>query len=538
MHTLALFVERIRNEKQLQYILLACIVVVGIFFRTFHFQLWMEFSPDQARDATLIGEVLSGKKSLPLLGAESGNTNFKLGPMAYHWQYISGLIFGSEPYDFAYPELIFSILAIPLFFFLMRKYFAAEISLFLTLLMSISFFIIKYSRFAWNPNAAPFFSLLFVFSLLEMLDPKRKGKLLWPALFGVAFGVGIQLHTLFIFILPVVAGLGFLLWMKRGLFSWKVLTVLLACFFLMNWAQIYSDIDRNAANSKLFLKALNGASSEGGNSMGRNLSLATACEVQANIYNMSSWGDIGKCVPWKKALLHESAEMRWVFVLGAIYMVGGYILLIFFLKKENDERRKDFLMVFSLYATVAFLVSIPVITQVSARYYITSFFIPFVLCGFWLQFLLKKRLGTKMAFSLALAISMMFIVVGGNIRTLVSWSVKLQNKSASDDKTVFYGELLDMARYIQESIPDKEIGIVGERTYMSRFFKPLEYVTMKQGRTLVNMTTTKNSLVYAPSFSLNKTVQESKLVSGVYKGRSIEAYRFFGQVMILKVQKE
>lgn len=531
------FLERIRNEKKWQYIFLAGIVALGIFLRTVHFQSWMEFSPDQARDATLIDRVLSGKESLPLLGAESGNTGFKLGPIAYHWQYLSGLIFGPEPYNLAYPDLIFSILALPLFFFLMRKYFAADIALLLTFLMSTSFFLVKYARFAWNPNAAPFFSLLFVFSLLEMLDPKRKGTLLWSALLGVSIGVSIQLHTLFIFILPAVAGVGFLVWIKRGLFSWKAIAMVLACFLLVNWAQIYSDINRDAANSKLFFKAISGTSSEGG-TLGRDLGLATACEVQANIFNISSWGNIGKCMTWERALLKKGSEMRWVFVFGTIFMTGGYMLLVSFLRREDDERRKDFLIVFALYAAISFLVSIPVITQVSARYYITSFFIPFVLCGFWLVFLLKKRSAVWMTLSSILAISMVLVLVGGNIRTLASWSKKLQHKSASDSKTVFYGELLDMTQYIREAASDKKIGIVGDRAYMSRFFKPLEYVARGEGVELVNRQKNKGVQNTLTSFSLHKAVQKSKLSSGVYKDRPIESYRSFGQVMILKVQKE
>lgn len=537
MTFLTLFLERIRNEKKLQYILLAGIVALGIFLRTVHFQSWMEFSPDQARDATVIDKVLSGKESLPLLGAESGNTGFKLGPIAYHWQYLSGLVFGPEPYNLAYPDLIFSILALPLFFFLMRKYFAADRALLLTFLMSTSFFLVKYARFAWNPNAAPFFSLLFVFSLLEMLDPKRKGTLLWSALLGISIGVSVQLHTLFIFILPVVAGVGFLLWIKRGLFSWKALMMVLACFLLVNWAQIYSDINRNAANSKLFFKAIGGTSSEG-STLGRDIGLATACEVQANIFNISSWGNIGKCMTWERALLKKGSEMRWVFVFGTIFMAGGYMLLVSFLRREDDERRKDFLTVFALYAAVSFLVSIPVITQVSARYYITSFFIPFVLCGFWLVFLLKKRSTAWMILSTILAVGMVLVLVGGNIRTLASWNKKLQHKSASDSKTVFYGELLDMTQYIRESTPDKEIGIVGERTYVSRFFKPLEYIAKEQGVHLINIPRSKISQETLTSFSLHKAVQKSKLSSGVYKDQPIESYRSFGQVMILKVQKE
>jgi len=535
MKTITRFSEAIRQSKKLQYGLLAFVVAIGIFLRTYHFQSWMEFSPDQARDATLIGHVLSGKESLPLLGAESGNTHFRLGPIAYHWQYVSGLLFGPEPYRLAYPDLLFSIAAIVLFFFVMKRYFEVNISLLLTTIFSVSFFIIKYSRFAWNPNSTPFFTLLFLFALLTMLDPKEKGKFLSPVLLGVAMGVGVQLHTLLIFILPTVAGIIFLLLYRRSLFSWKSFVLVLSFFLLMNGAQIYHEVNRNFSNTNLFLKALTGTSSGSGSSMGRNASLASACEIQSSVYMLSSWGDIGKCVSWKSAFSKSTTEIKLVFFFGLLFAVGGFGVLGYVLKKEKDERRRDFLLLTALYAGVAFLVSIPVITQVSVRYYITSFFVPFALLGLWLEFFLKKA----SAIFIALAFFLVALVLWGNIRTISALAGRLNDKTASDSKTVFYGELDNMVRYIEQSAPqEKTVLVSGSRTYMSRFFKPLDFVAESRGTNFVNLASVKESPAGKIFFYIDKAVSESKLKTGVHKKHPVLEYGMFGQVMILKTEKE
>lgn len=527
---------KIRDEKRIQYAILAGIVVLGVFLRTVHFQSWMEFSPDQARDATLIDKVLSGEEPLPLLGAESGNTGFDLGPIAYHWQYLSGLLFGPEPYNLAYPDLLFSIFALVIFFFLMRKYFSVEIALLLTLIMSSSFFLVKYGRFAWNPNAAPFFSLLFLFALLETLDPKNKGRLVWPALLGIACGVAIQLHTLFIFILPCVAGAGFLLWIKRRLFSWRGLVLFLVCFLAMNWAQIYRDANHHYSNANRFLKAITKTSSGGDESfLLRNINEATACEVQSGVYLLSSWGNLGKCEPWESALRPHDIEMRATFIAGFIFVFGGYILFAWYVRRESDDRKWDFLFVTGLYAIVSFSVSIPIITQVSTRYYITSFFLPFIILGLWMKFLGNKSGKTGSVFAL-LSIAIFLVLFAGNIRSLSIWSWKLSHGSASDSKTVFYAEVRDMLSYMEETLPQKNIGLLGNNDYMSRFLKPLNYFAVRDQVVLLDLSN-KHRDPSGRFFYLGETMPESELrARSTYKGYILEGYRSFGQVMILTLR--
>ena len=148
--------------KHKSLLLLVGIILLGVFLRTYHFTDWLQFSPDQARDATLIENVLRGTAPFPLTGPQAGNTQFNLGPLYYELEYVSAVLFGATPQAMAYPDVFFSLLAIPLLYLFLRKYFSVWIALALTSMMSVSLFIITSSRFASNPNAIPFFLMLFL----------------------------------------------------------------------------------------------------------------------------------------------------------------------------------------------------------------------------------------------------------------------------------------------------------------------------------------------------------------------------------------
>ncbi|MBP7060823.1 MAG: glycosyltransferase family 39 protein, partial [Candidatus Moranbacteria bacterium] len=186
------------------YFFLGGTILLGIFLRTYAFRDWMIFNPDQARDALLVQDMLAGKV-WPLLGPQAGNTYFSLGPIFYYFQYASAWLFGSSAERMAYPDLLFSVLAIPLFFVFTRRFFTRPLSLVLTFLFTTSFFVVTYSRFAFNPNAIPFFTLLFFLALLQILDHAPRERFGWAALLGVAMGVGFQLHTILFIAMPFLA---------------------------------------------------------------------------------------------------------------------------------------------------------------------------------------------------------------------------------------------------------------------------------------------------------------------------------------------
>ena len=143
-------------------LILTGIILLGIFLRTYHFHDWLRFNADQSRDAGVVSDFVEGKSGLPLLGPKAGGTEFKLGGAFYYLQITSAKIFGDAPDKMAYPDLLASILAIPLLFLFLKRAFNENIALVLTGVLSVSIFAIKYARFAWNPNSAPFYCLLFL----------------------------------------------------------------------------------------------------------------------------------------------------------------------------------------------------------------------------------------------------------------------------------------------------------------------------------------------------------------------------------------
>lgn len=113
---------KIRGSRKSAMFFLFFIIFIGAFLRSYHFSDWLRFNMDQSRDAIFIKD-LSDKNELPAFGPKAGGTEFRLGPAFYYFQYASAKIFGAEPEKLAYPDLLFSMLAMILFYFLAKAYF-------------------------------------------------------------------------------------------------------------------------------------------------------------------------------------------------------------------------------------------------------------------------------------------------------------------------------------------------------------------------------------------------------------------------------
>src|SRR3989339_850572 len=211
------FLKKIGKKEKIIIFVGFLILVIGIFLRTYHFSDWLRFNMDQSRDVSLV-ESLSENNNLPDLGPEAGGTEFQLGPAFYYFQLISTKIFGVEPEKLAYPDLFFSILSIGLFFLLAKIYFKIPIALALTWLYSISYFVVRFSRFAWNPNSTPFFVMLFIYALYNLAISQKK-KIAWAILTGISLGICIQLHTSLLIILPVLSFFTAIIFIRKKIVS-------------------------------------------------------------------------------------------------------------------------------------------------------------------------------------------------------------------------------------------------------------------------------------------------------------------------------
>jgi len=483
--------------------------------RAYHFHDWLLFNPDQARDAKVVDDMVSGRSSWLVLGPEAGNTSFQLGPWTYQLEAISAKIFGSSPDAMAYPDLLFSILSIPLFYVFLKKYFSARLSLALTGLYSFSFSAIRYSRFAWNPNSIPFFVLLFLLGILQLLETDKKKSFWGAALVGIGVGVGIQLHILLLFIMLGVAGLFFLfLFFKRTpiLPKFEKMGIVLLLILLTNLGQIAFEMKNGFYNTRKFVRSTAGSTVE--MKLGENLKKDFLCLARANLHIITSLGNGDGCdspdmleayYADKRVFLAypENKLAIELIAVGSVFTLAGYVLVVLFWRKEKDERKRNFLALTGIFGLVTFLVMFPVIDQTEPRYFIVSFFLPFVFLGVMADGLIRFRsIWTKITVS---AVFIWLVYLNGT--TEAKTAEVFLAKKANDANFIYLGETEDMANFLAANANDsKTIYFRGEKDYEKRYFKPLNYILARSGINLAHPASDEGeSVPGAPTYFVVKT---------------------------------
>lgn len=427
------------DAKKISLIALAAIMLFSFFVRSYNFHDWLYFKMDQARDANLVGNAINnGPEYLPLLGPRAGATQvssgfLRLGPAFYYFQYIGGKLFNStKPDVFAYPDLFFSILTIPLLYAFLCFYFSRFNSVLITAMYSFSFIVIQYSRFAWNPNSLLFFTLLSFYSLLKFIDCRdKKKKIFWITLWALGAAIGSQLHFIGLFcLLGVSFALLFLhleIWKKshiskiKSFRSWRnalpYCLTFLAVFMLIYSPVIISDIMKNGRNSKNFIEALSTKSNDKPLSYKIKRSIAKQGQNYCLITTSDCYtGKVG--LTWKK-----KQTINWLpaFNLTLFIMLSGLTLTAYQLAKrrfgESDKIKKYFLWLILLWFGSLFILAIPLYASLRPRFFIFIFPIPFIFIGLVFEFL-EKIFSKKALFFSFLATCG---IITMNMRGTIAW---------------------------------------------------------------------------------------------------------------------
>jgi len=416
-------VFKIAQKKNI-LIILTVILAVGFFLRAYHFSDWLHFELDQSRDAMVVDLALeNGPSELPLLGPKAAGTYLRLGPAFYYFQYLGGLVFGHTPQGIAYPTMIFSVFSIFLLYLFLRRIFDQWISLGLAAVSAVSLFLVMYGRFAWNPNAIPFFLLLTFFALLKVVDVEEKRKGLWLIVCSASIALATQLHFLVFLSLPLAAA-AFLL-IKRPKINWKAWAGALAMFLFLYIPVILNDIETRGANTEEFFKAITEKSSKGEghtlvdkvvraymeSSRGSLLMLSGQEQMEIPSINMSRTGGF----PVQIKCAEKCQKNVW---LGLIAIAGysfGLILLVMRFLKEKKPTYKDMLLLIGIWCLLVSGLYVPLSFDLSPRFFLLLVPITFVLFGLILQFLgkiLKKKTVLVVGVSLILVILNIVAVQG------------------------------------------------------------------------------------------------------------------------------
>lgn len=390
------------SKKEVFWIIFVLIIGIGFFLRTYELGDWLHFELDQARDVRVIDWVLQGDAAdLPLLGPRAGGTFLRLGPGFYWLGYLGAIFTGDSVVGGAAMVAFFSILTLPLFYLLARRFFTVPMSLGLLALFSVSAFLVMYGRFAWNPNLVPFFSLLGFYALLRAVDQEEihRGRWLLLASFGIAMAT--HMHFLAFLALPTIAVL-FLL-VKRPRIALKFWAGALGIVALLYLPMMLNEIASGGANAQEFVAALTEKSEKENHPLiekaVRNVSefglhsvvILTGFEGATFPSIILSNGVIGSVCDAK------CDKGKWYGV-GAIILLGLALLsLVYLWWRETETKKKDLLLLALLWFGVTFVLYLPLSYGIAPRFFLPNTPLFFLLLGCFILVLqrlfLPGRLG-------------------------------------------------------------------------------------------------------------------------------------------------
>lgn len=452
-------------------VILITILIIGAFLRLYDFDSLLRFNNDQVRDMQIVENIKNGE--FVFLGPKAGGTKFNLGPAFYYLEYLSGLIFGFSPVGIAFLTPLLSIFSIYLFYLLFKKIFPANISLVLTFLYAISFYAIKYSHFAWNPNLVPFF----IFSFL-LLILKIKGNSNWKSFFllGLTIGLATQLHTTLLVLMPLltILFLGYLYLKNKPDFKWSNISLLLAIIFISNLPFIYGDWVNNWDNAKEFISGI-GTKTGSDSSLAKNTLNTFQFFLQGTSYHLTGIEPQKNWINIFKLLKSKSLSELLLFLSSlAIFTCSIYLLF-----KDKSKLKNNFPLILLLgYTFLAELIFLPLGNELNIRFFILLQFLPYLLLGLILDFIFKSSLSIKIKISLVTFLVLFLTVLNLNI---FYKTYTLDNYSAPESAYggISWGELKEICLNIKNLSQEKSL----ENIYLIKDFEyknSLKYACQKE----------------------------------------------------------
>lgn len=377
-------------------VLFGMVLLVGGFLRLERYDTLLRFNADQVRDIKII-QQMEMQGDWPLLGPKAGGTEFQLGPAFYYLEYLSGTLFGFTPSGTTLLIPILSLASLVLLYQLFRFIFSPTTSLTLMSIAATSFYLIKYARFGWNPNFLLFFLLLFLLALLHIIDPKEKHPLRWYAVLGVSTGIGMQLHTLSLLLVPflflIACGMSFLSARTQAL---RRGGLTLALVFLCFLPVFLSEITTQGANIQAFFAGI-GMKTEDKATDLNPLLVTFDFVLQGTAVVLTGYEPRGQWInpdAWKKAF---SGINTLLFLFSLVITLGGSWLTLQKLRSASitqDERR-------FYWGTVIFFITTLILffligNELNLRFFIILSLLPLLWLGMWLtileSFLHKRQL--------------------------------------------------------------------------------------------------------------------------------------------------
>src|SRR5258708_753093 len=152
-----------RTQLPITWVILIFSLITGAFLRLWHFQSTMQFLGDQGRDAIVAKQILINHHPV-LIGPVTSTGNMYLGPLYYYFMVPFLALTYPSPVGPAYAIAGFSIAALFLLYYFGKELVGQRAALLGTVFFAFSAVSVTFSRFSWNPNLAPFVSIVLLWA--------------------------------------------------------------------------------------------------------------------------------------------------------------------------------------------------------------------------------------------------------------------------------------------------------------------------------------------------------------------------------------
>ncbi len=507
--------------------ILLIIITIGSFLRLYNFDNLLRFNNDQVRDAQIVDTMRLGEE-FPLFGPKAGGTKFNLGGAFYYLEYLSGAIFGFSPAGMAFFIPLLSIFSIYLFYVLFKKAFSEHIALGLTFLYAVSFYAIKYSHFAWNPNAIPFFVLVFLLLLTRLLDNQTQ---YWNFIFlGIAIGIASQLHTPLLILMPLMTSIviGYA-YIKKIKISFSKILLLVFFFILINLPFIYGNFLDGGKNIQEFLA---GTANKTSNSLSvfKNITATIEFFLQGSIYYLTgiepqkNWFNIIK--------LFQSKNITEILLfITSVFLFLSGLYLLFTKKIDRDKKffNNSFILILSTFACLSFFLFVLIGNELNIRFFIIVSFIPYLLLGI-IATHLNKIIKFKNIQIIIFTVFVLFLTALNMNIYFKTYNLSNYRAPESSYGGISWEELDTLCLNIKNELSQHQKNNPEALVESFSFKKSLEYACLKNHNLNIKSFSQKNNPLNAPFFVITENKNVARNIKYYHKSsnqiNSIQIKRF------------
>ncbi|MFH2118632.1 MAG: glycosyltransferase family 39 protein [Candidatus Paceibacterota bacterium] len=178
-------------------IILGLLLISAIFLRFRNLAGTLQFQGDQGRDAIVVADIFR-QHDLVFIGPVTSVGNMYLGPLYYYFMLPFLWLSYPSPMGPVYAVAILGVVATYLIYKLGKDLIGKAGALLATFFFTFSATINQTFRFSWNPNPAPFVSIIMIWATYQAW---KKNPRYWIFV-AIAFSVLIQLHYMTLLTVP------------------------------------------------------------------------------------------------------------------------------------------------------------------------------------------------------------------------------------------------------------------------------------------------------------------------------------------------